>query len=704
MSTQNRRRPPLACEQCRRRKIGCDRKSPCSNCMRSRRSSCTYVPVSYNRAIVRYIQTIDFNSTDASTSSSSSDVSAQHTQELDPSVQALTDRVRQLEHVLEEFLGLPDCSVTPQDPAIHGRFLKNRFFGFSHRSNICEAKFRDLLVLLYQFNAEEASEIRMLHEKCHRLARTIKVQITPVPGALPNFRDLLPSRSVADILVAGYLRTFESVYRIIHRPSFLRRYDQFWGCPLASQGFIVKLLLMLAIGSVFEPGHVSRPTVAQWLYVAQQWLDLPAEQPRLDLDAIQVQCLLLIARQATAIDGENTWIRTGSLLNAAMHMGLHLDPGHLVQPSPFQAEMRRRLWATVLELIIQTSMDVGAVPQISLDDYDCAAPKNLNDDQIERETIPSCDPHGFTDTSVQVALAQSLPLRLQIARIINNFRNGPSYEESLRLSSELSDLYREAARTMYPQTNPTPNNQPTTFQRGLYAIMTQRFMLVLHDPFSMQAKTTPSYAPSRKSALKTSLHILSPSSPQIPISLTEPTSCDYTSLCLSGTSSFRDIPMQAAAVLCDELLTQITKDNTVRPSTTPTVTKTNNMNNNKYDSLRQPLDAFFTSNLARLKIAETNVKPYVIFQCILAQANALQARRNVNDAIHDALRDSLVASVSVLEAVAGAGNSSPVEGCSGALRDEPAIAVPVPAIGVVDEWLLGDEFTGDFDSWLVGYN
>jgi hypothetical protein len=108
--------------------------------MRSRRSSCTYVPVSYNRAVVRYVQTIDFNSTDVTTSSSGSDFSAQHMQEPDPSVQALTDRVRQLEHVLEEFLGLPDCSVTPQDPAIHGRFLKNRFFGFSHRSNICESK------------------------------------------------------------------------------------------------------------------------------------------------------------------------------------------------------------------------------------------------------------------------------------------------------------------------------------------------------------------------------------------------------------------------------------------------------------------------------------------------------------------------------------------------------------------------------------
>ncbi|KAL2835316.1 hypothetical protein BJY01DRAFT_223884 [Aspergillus pseudoustus] len=673
MSSRNRRRPPLACEQCRRRKIGCDRKSPCSNCVRSRRSSCTYVPVNYNRAVVRYIQTIDFSSSNTATSSSSSDVSSQPTHVPDPSVQALTSRVRQLEHVLEEFLGLPECSVTPQDPTLHGRFLKNRFFGFSHRSNICESKFRDLLVLLYQFNANEGSEIRILHEKCSRLARTIKMQNTPVPGALPNIRDLVPDESVTDILVAAYLRTFESVYRVIHRSSFLRRYDQFWKCPLASQGFIVKLLLMLAIGSVFEPGHVSRPDVAQWLYVAQQWLDSPADQPRLDLDAIQVQCLLLIARQAKAIGGEVPWVSTGNLLNSAIHMGLHLDPKHLVQPSPFQAEMRRRLWATILELVIQTSMDSGAVPQISPDDYDCGPPRNLDDDQLERNALPLSDGQGYTDTSVQVALLRSLPLRLQIAREVNNFRGGPSYEETLRLSIELSDLYRESAAVMYPQIN--SGRQPTTFQHRLYDLMTQRFILVLHDPFSMQSKTDLTYAPSRKFTLKTSLHILSPS----PSPPTEPT--DYTSLCLSGTSGFRDIPMQAAAVLCDELLTQITRDKLAKSAPSPAPVK-------RYDDLLRPIEAFLTSNLARLQIGETNVKPYVIFQCILAKANALQAGRNVNDAIHEALRDSLVASASVLEAIAG--ESGQAEGRSSAQE------ASTNTNRVADEWLLGDEFAVGF--------
>lgn len=42
--TKKRRRPALSCEQCRRRKIRCDRGLPCVNCIKSNISPCTYAP------------------------------------------------------------------------------------------------------------------------------------------------------------------------------------------------------------------------------------------------------------------------------------------------------------------------------------------------------------------------------------------------------------------------------------------------------------------------------------------------------------------------------------------------------------------------------------------------------------------------------------------------------------------------------------
>lgn len=42
---KKRRRPALSCEQCRRRKIRCDRGLPCVNCVKSKITPCTYAPI-----------------------------------------------------------------------------------------------------------------------------------------------------------------------------------------------------------------------------------------------------------------------------------------------------------------------------------------------------------------------------------------------------------------------------------------------------------------------------------------------------------------------------------------------------------------------------------------------------------------------------------------------------------------------------------
>lgn len=42
---RKRRRPALACTECRRRKIRCDRQNPCTQCVQWKCSSCIYTPL-----------------------------------------------------------------------------------------------------------------------------------------------------------------------------------------------------------------------------------------------------------------------------------------------------------------------------------------------------------------------------------------------------------------------------------------------------------------------------------------------------------------------------------------------------------------------------------------------------------------------------------------------------------------------------------
>ncbi len=48
-----------------------------------------------------------------------------------------------------------------------------------------------------------------------------------------------------------------------------------------------------------------------------------------------------------ATDG---WLLISTILHLAMRMGYHRDPDHFPAISPFEGEMRRRIWTTILQL------------------------------------------------------------------------------------------------------------------------------------------------------------------------------------------------------------------------------------------------------------------------------------------------------------------------------------------------------------------
>lgn len=213
--------------------------------------------------------------------------------------------------------------------------------------------------------------------RCKAIGRAIKMQESRAAQPLGPLRNMVPTRAVSDRLVQAYLRTFQTVFGFLHVPLFREDYKAFWGdSGSVSEAFGITLLLVMCIGSTFcvhETG-VSRATALQWICVASAWLSSPKEKARLNLDSLRIQCLFLLARQAKSVHGDIAWLSTGSLLRMAMHMGVHIDPeihafSHM---SSSEIESRRRLWATVLELEVQSSMDCGGLPSIDSDDYDLA--------------------------------------------------------------------------------------------------------------------------------------------------------------------------------------------------------------------------------------------------------------------------------------------------------------------------------------------
>ena len=330
-------------------------------------------------------------------------------------------------------------------------------------------------------------------ERCKYLARAIKNQ--RVPSWPTPLTPELPSRDVCDRLIECYMQTTESVYRVLHIPSFKQGYYALWGPdPSPSPGFLVQLKLILAIGAtVYDDEYSLRTSATRWIYEAQTFLCEPEFKSRLTTQSLQIQILLLFARRTANIGESLVWISVGELLRTAIFMGLHRDPSGMPNVSVLACEMKRRLWNTVLEVVVQSSMDSGGPPQISLVGFDTQPPGNLSDEQLLDENATSVPDNSFTQTSIARALRASLATRLAVAKHLNDLDSKGTYEEALKLDKELRAAHKSMTRELEVF---HPHESLTSVGVGLRLanIIMASYISALHTPFLSIAFREPTYA------------------------------------------------------------------------------------------------------------------------------------------------------------------------------------------------------------------
>lgn len=338
---------------------------------------------------------------------------------------------------------------------------------------------------------------------------------------MPNLLDNVPESSAeADGLVRTYMKMFESTHRILHIPSFWTEYREFWrDKSKAAPEFVAQLLLIMAAGLLLQyqssesfmlnkDSVAGRQTAVRWVHAVERWL---SHRQRPDLTLIRIHCLLILAKRVNAIDTDMIWTSVGTLVRLAMTMGLHRDPDYLQKISIFHAECRRRLWATILELDLQASMERGMPMMIGNEDYDCCPPLNINDwDVMESTEVAPSYPSNVTETSFQVALLRSLPVRLEIAKLINNLVPDPPYEEILRLDKEMAQCLQDIPHSLKIETNSKVHIEAgLSLPKQLLDLHIRRFLLLLHVPFAVQAGSNPRYSYSRHVCLENASIMLS---------------------------------------------------------------------------------------------------------------------------------------------------------------------------------------------------
>ncbi|KAI1097360.1 hypothetical protein F4804DRAFT_347249 [Jackrogersella minutella] len=514
------------------------------------------------------------------------------------------------------------------------------------------------------------AQIWELLQKCKNMARCTKVGRPSRWLSRPEFNLEPPSRELADIMATRYFRSFESTHRILHVSTFWSEYRRFWDKPESvTTDLRLKVLLVIGIGSSLSENIDSdaelRKMVQQWIYAAQTWLSGPLEKDRLDVTGVQIYCLTILARQIFSIGGDLVWVSMGSLIHIAMQIGLHRDPKHLPAMSILRAEVRRRLWATVVEMVVQSSLDSAMPPRISFNDFDTEAPANVNDDEIDESTT-TLQPHPrstYTSASMQLMLLDLLPTRLRILHLLNGLHSELSYIDALTLSSEITDEYRICNSFM----RDNEKSGVTAFHRNLLDYLVRRFLIPLHCPFAGEARENPLFYYSLKVSLDSAMSIISP----------EPDE-GFSRLMAIGGGMFREGIRYALTVITRELISQIEAQR---------VDGTLHRNSQYIQLLKQAVDDMITLSVERIRQGETNVKGPMFLSMIKAQAEAMEEGIPCELKVAQSAKDSL-------------------DLCYGILRTRDGIiSSPSPNMGLTPTSLDGDygfDLDLDMDFFMPG--
>ncbi|KAF8849586.1 hypothetical protein BDZ45DRAFT_708746 [Acephala macrosclerotiorum] len=572
------RRPTVSCTLCRKRKIRCNRETPCSNCMRASSTS------------KESTATNDHTSTEPH----SSDASTPTTQSSASYVESIKSRIIQLEREqgkaiptsIQSSPSTPNSSIETTTSQLGGIF-HTRSFGQSHWINVVTSHYPELIKRIEPCFRDERSKIVLGIQRSKSLAKIIKARRAPSWPTISTAE--LPPKDVTDELIECYLRTSETIYHILHIPSFRRDYDAHWmSAAQSNTAFLVQLKRVLAIGAATYDEQ----------FTLRAWLSQPNIKQQLGIQALQTSLTLP---------------RSGK---RGLYMGMHKDPARLPKMTTSAAEMRRKLWNTIIETTLQSSLTSGRPPFISVNDFDASPPGNFDEDQLATEDpLPKPEDH-FTQASIAIALRKTFPLRLAVAKFLNDIGSHGTYEETLRLDGELRTSYKALCRTLQVWRSGT-RSSPSQFELNLLDFLMHRYISALHIPFFVPALHEALYAWSRKVVIEPSLKIWYTLYPSASIMAAQSRSGidssdrdDLARLTVTGSVFYKTVAIQATILIAMELRAQLQEQESLSPL-----------------PLRPDLLSILEGTkdwcLRCIEVGETSIKDYLLTCVVAAQIDGL---------------------------------------------------------------------------------
>ncbi|KXH52920.1 fungal specific transcription factor domain-containing protein [Colletotrichum simmondsii] len=227
---------------------------------------------------------------------------------------------------------------------------------------------------------------------------------------------------------------------------------------------------------------------------------------------LYVEAEFIISRAAQM----NCYVLSSVCLRLLLKMGLHRDPDRLLAAgtviSPYEGEMRRRMWNMAVQLDLLVSFHMGLPSMLNGIDADCSLPRNLVDEDFDEDTLvlpPARPATDYTEMTYPINKSAMMLVFGQVARQ-SHLLTPPPYAEVMRLDDLLNTSWRAVPQFMMvkplQECVTTPPMQ--IIQRFGLASLYNKSRCVLHRRFLLDPAPRREHDYSRRQCLEGAVVLL----------------------------------------------------------------------------------------------------------------------------------------------------------------------------------------------------
>ncbi|KAJ5297018.1 uncharacterized protein N7443_007911 [Penicillium atrosanguineum] len=452
---------PRSCVVCRTRKVRCDKQSPCSNC---RRANIACVVPSKDRP-PRWTRRLERPATGEI---------MERLRDLENLVKDLSGQLEQANAAVRSTagsssgVGSPESSMHDADHSLSassarklGRLVahdsnRSRYVGNSFWSRVNDeleelkmdaaAQDSDMSddAVSYE-NTPSTQELDRTPSERHAFLFKHNLASSGLNSTTPDLREFHPLPSQIPFLLDVYSENINVLGQVVHMPTIKNMVRDLRGdvTKLTPANEALLFSIYYAAVTSMEEDDVNINFGCKKAELNLKYR-LGTEHALAKADFLNVPDLVLIQASTIFItllrrhdSPRFVWMMAGLVIRMALALGLHRDGTNFQHLTPFEIEMRRRVWWVICALDVRASEDQGTEFTITTGSFDTKIPLNINDGDISPDTkeMPQ-ELEGLSDMSFARVTHNITGVARQI--MAPGLRK-PSLEEQSQL---LQEIYR----------------------------------------------------------------------------------------------------------------------------------------------------------------------------------------------------------------------------------------------------------------------